>query len=94
MRISLPDLLFSMPNLHCVLGGIGAADRQQISVDKFLHTIVGFGSPTQEGVANSVQGAVDSFKICRLTAKVRRLREQLDALEVHCHYMRIQLRFM
>lgn len=36
-------------------------------------------------------GAMESSKIRLHTAKGRRLREQLDAKDAHCHHLRIQL---
>lgn len=83
----------NQPSLYRT-GGLGAADRKHTIVDEHLRTIAGFSRRSQEVVTNSRQGFVDSSKIHRLTAKVRHLREQLDASDAQSHHMRFQLVYM
>lgn len=92
MHILLCTLLSSIPSLRYLLRGLGTSNRGQTSVEELLSTIAGFGRRTQEEVTNTCYGVVDVSKICRLTAEVRRVREQFDELDANSHSMHIQLR--
>lgn len=92
MIVPLRELLQTMHNLYHLLMNLGSADRGQASVDKRLQTISRFGHPLQEGLANSRQGAVLQSDSRHQRAKIRLLRNQLDASEAHYHQLRPQLR--
>lgn len=61
------------------LWGLGLANHGRTIVDELLRKIAGFGRGKQEGLANSPQRAEILSKSRHLTAKIGRLREQIDA---------------
>lgn len=56
--------------------------------------IAGSGRLIQKRVDKQQPTAVDSSKICRLTAEARRLRERLYGSDTHLHHLGIQLHSM
>lgn len=83
-----------MASLVYVLGGLGATNHGQTSVNEPLRNIGGFGRRTNGESANRRQKGGDSSKMCLLTPKARGLHERLNESDAQCNHLLIQLSTM